>query len=298
MESNYGRLVTMRTKDNFEIIGMLFNSGNSKDKIIIHIHGNFGNFYQNKFLWFMSSIYTANGIDFLTINLSSHDGLAEGYYGRDLKYVGGAVAEYDKSQDDIKAAIDFAINQGYKHVILQGHSLGCDKVIQYALENDSNVPLILLSPVDSYEVQSDWINPETVESQIVRLKKDVKNISKDWGMADLDWLSPNEYGARGDTADWVYQIPVTRNALLSILEGGAFKYLRVRDGMDFHIKNPVYVFSGKHDGLQMHDTAVWIDFISKHFENAVINSELDSDHDIVGVERELSNSVVQWALKL
>lgn len=299
MESNLGRLVTFRTKENYEVIGMIFCSlSQNNDTIVIHIHGNFGNFYQNKFLWIMSEVYIKNGVDFLTINLSSHDGLAEGYYGRELKYVGGGVADYNCSQADIEAAINFAVYKGYKHIILQGHSLGCDKVIQYTLENKSDIPLILLSPVDSYRVQSDWIKPETINAQIVRLKHNLKNEDNWGGTADLDWLDPHEYGARGNTEEWIYQIPITRNALISILDGAAFKYLNVDFGTDFLIQNQVYIFIGKHDGLQMHEMSKWVEFLRKSFAHSEIMTSLDADHDIVGVENELSEAIIEWIKKL
>jgi hypothetical protein len=268
------------------------------NKIVIHIHGNFGNFYQNKFLWVMSEIYVGKGIDFLTINLSSHDGLAEGYFGRELKYVGGAVADYNSSQADIDAAINFAINRGYKQIILQGHSLGCDKIVQYTLENHSNMPIILLSPVDSYKVQSEWISPETIDEQVKRLNSNIKQCDEGWGKADFDWLDCKEYGAKGDTSEWVYQIPITRRTLLSILEGSAFKYLNIECGIKFQIFNPTYIFVGKHDGLQMHEPDVWIDFIKKSFINAKISADLDADHDVVGVETEISERIVQWINEL
>lgn len=299
MESNLGRLVSFRTKENYEVNGMLFCSLNSNnDTIVIHIHGNFGNFYQNKFLWVMSDVYVKNGVDFLTINLSSHDGLAEGYYGRNLKYVGGGVSDYNSSQADIEASINYVIYKGYKHIILQGHSLGCDKVIQYTLENSSDIPLILLSPVDSYCVQSDWIQPETINEQIMRLKHSLKREDNCGATANLDWLAPNEYGARGYTEEWVYRIPITRNALISILDGAAFKYLNVDFGLDFMIQNPVYIFNGKYDGLQMHKMSKWIGFLKKSFTHSVIMTSLEADHDIVGVEYELSENIVEWIKKL
>ena len=295
MESNLGRLVTFRTRDDFEIIGMRFtNPLLSSDTIVIHIHGNFGNFYQNKFLWVMSNSYVHNGIDFLTINLSSHDGLAEGYYGRELKYVGGGVADYDSSQADIEASIQYAQEKGYKKIILQGHSLGCDKVIQYTFENKSDFPLILLSPVDSYKVQSEWIRPETVEEQIERLYSQLQNTDEGWGKADLDWLQSTEYGARGDTAEWIYQIPITRKALISILHGAAFKYLNLNNKMHYSIKNPSFAFVGKKDGLQMHDQKVWVDFLYKLFSHICISDDLDADHDVIGVEKELTGRIIRW----
>lgn len=297
MESNNGRLVSFRTKENYEIIGMLYsNSERPSEKIVIHIHGNFGNFYQNKFIWIMSYLYIDHGIDFLAINLSSHDGLAEGYYGKDLKYVGGAVADYSDSQKDIDAAIEFVKQRGYKTIILQGHSLGCDKIIQHSLNNNSIYPLILLSPVDSYKVQSEWIYPETVENQIKRLSRSVKEPSTAWGKADFDWIPSREYGAKGDTADWTYEIPISRPALLSILKSSAFKYLNVMSGSPFIIKCPVFVFVGARDGLQMHENKTWITFLEKSFPNSQIVSHLDADHDVCGVEEEVSELIIQWIM--
>ena len=297
MESGIGRLVSFRTKKNFEIIGVLFRSSQSCDSstVVIHIHGNFGNFYQNKFLWAMSKLYTENNIDFLSINLSAHDGLAEGYYGKDMKYVGGAVADYNSSQDDIDAAIEYVSSLNYTSIILQGHSLGCDKIIQYTLENQAQYPLILLSPVDSYKVQSNWIEPETVEEQIKRLRKTPKLVRESgWGKADFDWLTKEEYGAEGDTEDWVYQIPITRDALLSILEGAAFKYLNIISNTSFLVSNPTIAFVGKRDGLQMHDTELWCGYLHDHFTNLTVINNLDADHDIIGVEDELCLKIVEW----
>lgn len=295
MESNLGRLVSFRTKEDFEIIGLLFTKGgSSSDKVVIHIHGNFGNFYQNKFLWVMSHEYVNHGIDFLSINLSSHDGLAEGYYGRDLKYVGGAVANYNDSQNDIEAAITFVSELGYKKIILQGHSLGCDKIIQYDLEHNSQYPLILLSPVDSYKVQSQWIAPERVEDQIERLKRGVKQKTKGWGKADFDWLSSKEYGAEGDTSEWTYEIPISREALLSILTGSAFKNLNVLSDEPFIINAPVFAFVGTRDGLQMHENIEWVSFLSKAFPGLTVVNHIDADHDICGVENELCELIVKW----
>lgn len=299
MESNLGRLVTFRTVEDYEIIGMLFaNEEQRTDTIIIHIHGNFGNFYQNKFLWVMSNIYVANRIDFLTINLSSHDGLAEGYFGRELKYVGGGVALYDESQADIAAAIKFVETRGYKKIILQGHSLGCDKIIQYTVNNGTPNPLILLSPVDSYKVQSDWIQPELISHQVERLKRKIRDTGKEWGSADLDWLPSTEYGAKGDTAEWTYQIPITREALISILEGAAFKYLNLDAGNSFSLSNPTFAFVGKRDGLQMHDKKDWANFLRKSFTQIEVFNDLDADHDVVGVESEVAEKIVQWIMKL
>ena len=46
MESALGKLVNFTNKNKLELIGLLFQSQEFLgDTIIIHIHGNFGNFY-------------------------------------------------------------------------------------------------------------------------------------------------------------------------------------------------------------------------------------------------------------
>lgn len=296
LTSNLGRLVSFRNVDNFEIIGMLFqNNRFLSQKIVIHIHGNFGNFYQNKFLWYMSNLYCDNGIDLLSINLSSHDGLAEGYYGMQLRYVGGAVADYKDSQKDIQAAIDFAKNLGYEEIILQGHSLGCDKILDYVITSQCDMKIILLSPVDSYAVQALWRNPETVEEQITRLETmEPLAVDTGWGKADLDWLDKSEYGALGDCAEWTYQIPITRDALLNVLKGSAFYYLNLKKNPDYCITNKSFAFIGKRDGLQLHSQQEWDAYLHSKFINLTSVIDLDADHDIVGIEIVLINRIVKW----
>lgn len=243
----------------------------------------------------MSKIYCQSGIDLLTVNLSSHDGLAEGYYGVQLKYVGGGVADYNDSQKDIQAAVDFAKRRGYEEIILQGHSLGCDKIIEYAVSTHGDNKMILLSPVDSYAVQALWRKPETVEEQITRIEAmEFSERDNGWGKADLNWANKNEYGALGDCAEWVYQIPTTYDALIKILKGSAFHYLNLEKNPEYSLSNKCIAFVGKKDGLQLHRQSVWIDYLRSKFTNLMVIDDLDADHDVVGVEEILINRIVRW----
>ena len=307
MNSGIGKLVSFRNRKDFEIIGVLFqqNTNNAtplsvheNKKIIIHIHGSFGNFYQNKFIWYMSTIYCEKGIDFLSINTSSHDGLAEGYYGKNLKYVGGAVSNYNDSQLDIEATIEFVKSIGYNDIVLQGHSLGCDKVIEYVLNSQScNLDIILLSPADSYAVQSDWISPETVSNQISRLTQPKKkNNGKDlvWGNANFDWLDSKEYGAHGSNEDWIYEIPITRNALLNILTGSAFQNLNINNNPKFYADINAIAYIGKNDGLLFCTPQDFADFLNDKFKTFTPIIDIYGDHDLIGVETDVINRIVKW----
>jgi len=110
----------------------------------------------------------------------------------------------------------------------------------------------------------------------------------------LTWLNIDEYGAEGLNVDWIYQIPVTKKTLLSILEGSAFKYLNLECGTDFSIENPAFIFLGQNDGLQMVSQKEMRMFLSKHFMNCMFEDTLVADHDIIGVEQLLSKKIVSW----
>lgn len=294
MESSKGKLISIINSKDLELIGILFEPETTESKtIIIHVHGNYGNFYNNKFIWHMSKIYTENNYAFLSFNLSAHDGLCEGYRLGVLDYIGGGVADYSESLLDIDAAITYVRQIGYEHIVLQGHSLGCDKIIDYVIKyHPMDCRIVLLSPVDSYAVQKRWLQihkNETIESQITRLKSypDVTN-------QKLSWLSIDEYGAEGKNDDWIYKIPITKEALLSLLEGAAFEYLNIEYERDFLIQHVTFIFLGKRDGLQMVTQGEMRAFLCKHFSRCYVEDSLDSDHDIIGVERELSNRIVTW----
>lgn len=294
MESANGKLVNFTNDKNLELIGLLFEPNqNESGTVIIHIHGNYGNFYTNKFIWFMSKKYTKKNYAFLSFNLSAHDGLCEGYRLGVLDYIGGGVADYNESILDIDAAIQYVRKRGYNRVILQGHSLGCDKIIDYLIKfQNTDCSVILLSPVDSYAVQKRWLQlhrSETIVSQISRLKG-----CPDGSDNSLDWLSIDEYGAEGLNKDWIYRIPITKKAFLSILEGSAFRYLNIECGTNFHIEHPTFVFLGRNDGLQMSSQNEMRQFLSSHFSNCHFEDTLESDHDIIGVEEVLCDRIVQW----
>lgn len=306
LNSSLGRLVSFRNSVDFEIIGMLFQSlNNSNDislhknqKIVIHIHGNYGNFYQNKFLWYMSTMYCKNGIDLLSVNTSSHDGLAEGYYGKNLKYVGSSVSDYKDSLLDIQAAIDFATFLGYDDILLQGHSLGCDRVIDFLVHSEKKLDTILLSPVDGYAIQKDWIKPETIDEQIRRIQDSCCQKSRSsWGKADFEWLSSCEYGAHGNNEDWIYEIPITKNALISILTGNAMKYLNLTLSPNFYINTNALAYIGKNDGLLFDTPKRMAKYLSGKFKSFFPILDLDADHDIIGVEEELIDRIIQWIEK-
>ena len=284
-----GELVTFQGSDGYNIDGILFH-GNG-DIIVVHIHGSLGNFYQNAFVREMAASYQALDIGFLSINLSSHDGIAEGYrFGGDFEYVGGSLIRFEDCVSEIEGAVAFAAGHG-KRVILQGHSLGCDRVVHYLLSKEATNDAILLSPCDSYQLQVEWIAPETVEEQIARLKN--QSTSAD----PFDWVSLREYGLRRGE-EWTYNIPITRTTLLSIIDGPPYKLFRLSNPMQYHLPCHALVYIGGTDQLQVWPSDKMFNFFHDRFQSVTPLYDPISDHMLAPNSIALAERIAIWITTL
>jgi len=289
MESALGRLIRIENSKGLELCGIYFYD--EKNKITIaHVHGNYGNFYRNPFIRIFSNIFLANGINFLSINNSGHDGLYEGFRYGTLEYAGGAITDFNESYYDIESIIIYAEQFGQK-VILQGHSLGCDKIINYLIKSNKKYDFILLSPVDSFQVQTNWIYPETLKEQIDRIKKNDDS-------TQFNWLPIQEYGAKSNYQYWTYHIPVTKQTFLSIVEGAAFEYLRLEDGIDFLIDGNCIAYIGEKDELLTSTPNEMFLFLESHISKLTRIEGLMASHDIEEVAHIVANKIKEWLNKL
>ncbi len=147
-------LQRITTKDGLELQGLLFEPDRKTVNVLVHIHGWVGNFYENKFIDYIAKETTSKGFSFLTFN-NRGAGIINDFIKRkkskvDYITMGGSLEEFKDCVFDIKAAVDFLDNKGYKNIILQGHSLGCQKATFYEYKTkDHRVKgLVLLAPVD------------------------------------------------------------------------------------------------------------------------------------------------------
>lgn len=280
-----GTLVKIVNAVGLELDGCLFEANNAK-AMVVHVHGSLGNFYQNKFLHAMAEAYKNAGAQLLSVNMTAHDSIAEGYYsGGRMEYVGGSIADFQTCVEDIRAIVAWA-RQRLNTVVLQGHSLGCDRVIQYMLSHNDQVPYVLLSPCDSHALQLQWLRGEAVESQVRRLRTGPVSTR-------LEWLEESEYGVRGG-ADWTYPIPITRDALLSILEGPPMRLFRLHDGARFTITTPGLIYLGGQDRLQTAPPEQVITELRGRLLGAEWLHAPDGDHSLGGVEAVIARKIANW----
>lgn len=219
-----GRLVKITAGDGYELDGILYEADESI-ATVLHVHGSLGNFYHQRFIMVFARVLTGEGINLLSCNMRAHDGIAEGYDTEgEMKYVGGSLARFETCVEDIKGAVAWSREVGPK-VYLQGHSLGCDRVLHYLECTRSGLSPILLSPCDSRQLQRDWLGVEKFSQQEAALGERKKVQAKE---GEGPWtLAPREaYGLKGEDG-WTYEIPATKDVLESILLGAPGRLLAI-----------------------------------------------------------------------
>jgi hypothetical protein len=286
-DSAEGTLVSFAGAKGMRLDGMLHEAPNATCTVV-HVHGSYGNFYSADFVRVMSKAYAAKGINLLVFNTSAHDCISEAYFedGR-FDYAGGGVTPFKWVLEDIDGAVKFC-KKLKTPLVLQGHSLGCDRIVYWARETKSDVPLVLLSPADSYMLGSrSRGDQETIKQQIKRLKSKSGD--------EIDMLGLGEYSVK--EGDWTYPLPITREALLSILEGPVYKQFRYGSSPSWGLGSVSLVCSAKNDAL----LTASIDEVRKFFKQALPNSEFagfSSDHMFDGEEARLANKIASWIDKV
>lgn len=151
MKTSFHRI---KTSDGIELNGLLYEPDISTNKVLVHVHGMAGNFYENKFLDFIAQTLTSNGIAFFAFNNRGCELIKDLYKiedgKRNIVRIGNAYEIFEDSALDIKSAIDFVESKDFSEIHLSGHSLGAPKVTYYvAEESDARLSsIILLSPSD------------------------------------------------------------------------------------------------------------------------------------------------------
>ena len=148
--------VRFNATDNVELQGWLNNE--ASDLAVVHIHGMSGNGYENYFLDNLREMYQQKDISLFTIDTRGR-GIISDFRQNDGWKRGGSCFEiFEESVHDIQGAINHLKTLGKTRFILQGHSLGCTKVVNFVLTQDISgiEKVVLLAPTD----MAGWANTE------------------------------------------------------------------------------------------------------------------------------------------
>ncbi len=142
------------TADGLILSGMLTTPTIPSDICVVHVHGMSGSTVFNSFYNAMHSRYSGQGIGYLVGENRGANGVTTfpRVDGR-TALVGNAFEIFEECVHDVEAWVGCALKLGFRRIILQGHSLGCSKVVfavsRLKPEQAAVVSgLVLLSPAD------------------------------------------------------------------------------------------------------------------------------------------------------
>lgn len=152
--------IYFNTEDDIELVGLLETPNNPTNKVVISIHGMQSNCLKTR-EHILSKTISEAGIAYFAFNNRGHELMTYTRKTNGEKLLNGG-AVYEDVLDgyyDIKGAIKKMLELGFSQIYLQGHSLGCTKIVygynKLKQENDVNniKGIILLSLVDIPDCQ-------------------------------------------------------------------------------------------------------------------------------------------------
>lgn len=166
--------IRFNATDNVELQGWLNNE--DSDLAVIHIHGMSGNGYENYFLDDLRNMYAENNVSLFTIDTRGRGIISDFRQGDDSKHGGSCFELFEESVHDIAGAIEYLKSIGKSRFILQGHSLGCTKVVNFVLNVDVTgvEKVILLAPTD----MAGWANTDPKNQEYLTKAKQLTSEGK------------------------------------------------------------------------------------------------------------------------
>ena len=145
-------LTIMLDSSNIEDKKWIHNEYNKTEEIIIAVHGMQSNCMKKRDDILAQEI-TKNNISYFCFNNRGHDlinSITKRYNGKTDKILSGSSLEcVQDGYYDIKTAILKMLEKGYKKIHLQGHSLGCTKIVYTYIKMKSQNEIELLSKIKS-----------------------------------------------------------------------------------------------------------------------------------------------------
>lgn len=287
MKTSFHRIYT---EDGLELHGLLYEPDEKTKTVLAQVHGMGGNFYQDNFFDALAKILPENNIAFSPFN-NRGNGLITTFkkFNKDIEYIRFGVAR-EKFEDcllDIKAHLDFLEKQGFSNIHLCGHSLGTCKVVFYlAKTQDKRVKsLVLLSPGDMLGLVR--MNKERFEEEITTAEKMTKQGKGDELMPREVW---DEY-------------PITANTYLNLFrdnsEAAIFNFYNPKDQFKklSKISCPIFSVMGKKDDsfvVPIEDTLRIIKEKAKSSPRCECKILGDANHNYIGYEQQLAETILKW----
>ena len=279
------QLVRIKSIDGIEMAGNLYEPEEKTNKIVIHVHGLNGNFYENNFIDNISKSYTDKGYAFLPFNNRGKEFISELWRGKECVVIGGSLERFNDCILDIDGLVKYVKQKGYNDIILEGHSYGCNKVIYYynKKKDDSIKRIVLLAPCDIPQECVKFLTKEEYEIA----KKESTRLVKEGKEKELINFS---LLANGKIAAGTYY-----NDFLPNGENDFIKYRDGKNGKSEVLNNidiPVLVIFGENDECVLTESIeVVTQYLSNNIKNCKIQIIKGTDHEYTDKYEELAKII-------
>ena len=283
------KFLRLTAEDKLILQGIIYTPEQKTKKAYLHIHGMAGNFYENRFLDFMTEGLMLIGYAFMSINTRGHDMIADFALAEPeekYKRIGNSYEKFEECLLDIKPAIDYLEKEGYSEIVLCGHSLGCSKVAYYlAQTQDVRIQkLILMSPSDMvqlFEAESNHLILTEQANKMISEGKGAEFIPvKIWDWYYLSASTFLDFSTRDFPIDVFNTYDKDKLSLLN------------------KIKIPVLAFFGENDDAAgLYSKQETLDIIKKktsnaqRFDTVIIKG---ASHGYFNREKEMTQEIIDW----
>ncbi len=274
-------IVKTKTEDNLLLYGMLLEPPQKTDILFIAVHGTASNFYENGF---MEAIAKKLGQKKISLLLTNNRGA---YILQAYPLAGTALEKFEDCLKDIDAWISFAIKKDYKKIILQGHSLGTEKVVYYlnkGKHKDKVNAIILLAPSDSFG----WEKEYSKGKKLLQEAQSLVNQGKGHTFLTSEWLSYSGV------------MPKSASSYLNFMQDGS----ELSQALPFHtqslsfyktIQVPILVVIGDQEEYTILPVKDALELMKKENSRTESHQLKDCNHDFDGREKELADIIATFA---
>ncbi|MBQ9319139.1 MAG: alpha/beta fold hydrolase [Bacilli bacterium] len=204
------------TEDNLMLEGTYFDS-NKKNICILYIHGQAQSILNNPFAYKWGKFFSSNGISFLYGHNRGYD-FINCMFDKDgnLIYNGSSFELFKDSLIDINTWVNKIKRLGYKKIILFGHSLGCNKALNYLIKFQSNIDgIIFASAPDMVGItKQEEKDYEVIYNEAINILKEGNNKLLSNLICGTDYMSAETFIDQNTEKSPIDNFPIERNPII------------------------------------------------------------------------------------
>lgn len=281
--------------DGLKLNGLLYESNQKTDKVILSVHGMSSNCLKNR-EDILSKCMNQNNIDYFCFNNRGSElvrYIQKDINGEKEKLLGGTTYEdVLEGYEDILGAIIKLKELGYENIYLQGHSLGCTKIVYTYNE---------LVDEEEYDVLSNIKG--VILLSLIDIPKAIKVYLGD---------KFNEYVSLAEEKEQEYKSYelMPKDAFINPISAKTFlRYVRDNKDIDFagygkdneleklnNIKVPLMMRWGNQNEMILQSADELVNIVTNIIENK--NKDIDyidgANHQYNGKEKELAEQIIEF----